>query len=96
VGGPPRRRRGPVLIIAGVVTAAVDPDISFSTTGKPRFSPCSNSSCTAKFSIQNLVNDPLGTASGDPVHAVITIDVKLDGHTVKHCVFHRTLTSSPA
>jgi hypothetical protein len=78
----------------GALTSAVDPDISFSTTGKPRFSPCGNFSCTAKFSLQNLVYDPLGTASGDPVHAVITIDVKLDGHKVKTCVFHRTMKAN--
>ncbi|MFE2425384.1 hypothetical protein ACFXJ5_01290 [Streptomyces sp. NPDC059373] len=78
----------------GTLTSAVDPDISFSTTGKPSFSPCSNSGCTAKFSIRNVVYDPLGTASGDPVHAVITIDVKLDGHKVKHCAFQRTMKAN--
>lgn len=76
------------------LTTAVDPDVTFSTVGKAAFSPCGNSSCTAKFSIENLVYDPNGTTASGTVNAVITIDIKLDGRQVKHCTFHRTMKAN--
>jgi uncharacterized protein YciI len=78
----------------GALTSAVDPNITFSSTGKARFTPCGNYSCTAKFSIKNSVYDPNGTAKSQAVHAVITIDVKLDGRQVKHCAFNRTMKAN--
>lgn len=78
----------------GALTSAVDPNVTFSTSGKARFSPCGNYSCTARFTLRNLVYDPLDSGTGESVQAVITIDVKLDGRKVKHCVFHRTMKAN--
>ncbi|MFE0625524.1 hypothetical protein ACFW3D_00975 [Streptomyces sp. NPDC058864] len=76
--------------------SAVDPAVSFSTTGKARFTPCGNSSCTARFTLQNSVYDDLGDeeASDDPVYAEITIAITLDGRKVKTCTFHKKMKPS--
>jgi hypothetical protein len=76
--------------------SAVDPDVTFSSVGKASFTPCGNYSCTAKFTIENLVYDPNGSAaaSGKAVHAVISIDIKLDGRQVKHCSYTRTMKAN--
>ncbi|MGI5252152.1 hypothetical protein [Actinacidiphila glaucinigra] len=76
--------------------SAVDPAVDFSTTGKARFSPCGNSSCTARFTLQNSVYEGLGDeeASGEPVYAEISIAITLDGRKVKTCTFQRKMKPS--
>jgi hypothetical protein len=76
--------------------SAVDPAIGFSTTGKARFTPCGNSSCTARFTIQNSVYDGAYAEenAADPVYAEITIDITLDGRKVKSCAYHKKMRPS--
>jgi hypothetical protein len=75
----------------GALRTAVDPAVTFSTVGKSSFSPCGNSGCTAKFKIKNAVYKSLSTDPGGPVHAMITIDITLDGRKVKHCTYEKTM-----
>ncbi|MDX3094009.1 hypothetical protein PV417_05380 [Streptomyces sp. ME19-03-3] len=70
---------------------AVDPAVSFGTAGKARFTPCGNSRCTARFTVQNSVHGAPGGEAGDTVHAEISIDITLDGRKVKTCSFHKKM-----
>jgi hypothetical protein len=81
----------------GQLSGAVDPSVAFSTVGRSSFSPCGNTSCTAGFRIKNTVYDSLrsiDSANDDtPVEAVISVDITLDGHKVKHCSFTRRMAA---
>lgn len=81
----------------GQLSTAIDPTVAFSTVGKSSFGRCGNSGCTAKFTFKNTVSDSLratGSSKGDTsVYAVISVDVTLDGHKVKHCSVTRRMAA---
>ncbi|MFJ4844265.1 MULTISPECIES: hypothetical protein [unclassified Streptomyces] len=78
------------------LSTAVDPTVTFTTVGKARFSPCGSTTCTARFTLQNSAYGSAAAeaSTDDAVHAEITIDITLDGRSIKRCSYQRTMEPS--
>jgi hypothetical protein len=74
----------------GALKSAVDPEVYFPESSKATFSPCTDTSCTARFKLKSLSLSDNSEPDGK-VHAVIGIDITLDGHQVKHCSYTRSV-----
>jgi hypothetical protein len=70
--------------------SAVDPEVYFPESSKATFTPCTDTSCTARFKLKSVSLSDNAEPDGK-VHAVISIDITLDGHQVKHCSYTRSM-----